>query len=557
MRRFESFRFDRLIALLAVSVCAAMTLISWFGYRAVIEWGNSTALLAERQASKATALMLEAFTRDMSGVQQTVLTSPQLTQFAFERPHEIADVIASAFARYLYPETIFVWKDGHGVESSMFFCRRDRWPPWVATASDQVTFPVVVVRKPEVAEQIFRQILVDAARARRLSAFEISIDGTRYQVVAHLTYSDVFRDHLSGVVGFTVNLPWARTHYFPELSRQAWDSVVGPDADLALSLTDEAGEVVVGSPIGQDAQLTQRSQLRPLFFDPDFEPSPPRDVSRGQWTLAISASNDPVLRRDILMASRIIGVGAVSALSLVVGLSLVVYANRAGAELTRMRSDFVSAVTHELKTPIATIKAAAETLSKDRLTGMSFQTCGRIVMMEASHLSHLVDNLLAYSRITDVADTYTFEPLNVEALFNDIQQATEGQLDQRGFELSMTIAPGVPHIRADRSALRLLFVNLVDNAMKYSGTERRLLLNAHTDGPMVKIDVVDSGIGIPPEEIPMVTQKFVRGRQVSSGGSGLGLAIAKRIAEDHGGTLGISSVVGTGTTVTVTLPAAS
>ena len=557
MRRFESLRFDRLVALLAVGVLAAMTLIIWFGYRAVVEWRNSSALLAERQASKAADLMLEAFTRDMSGVQHTVLTSPQLMQFAFERPHDIADVIASAFARFLYPETFFLWKDGHAVDETVFFCRQDRRAPWTVATADHVAFPVVVVRDPKLPELIFKQIFLDAARARRLSAFEIPIEGTRYQVVALLNYSDMYRDHLSGVVGFIVNLPWAKTHYFPELSRQAWDSVVGPDADLALSLTDGAGDVVVGAAIDPNAQLTQRTHLRPLFFDPDFEPSPPRDVSRDQWTLAVSASNDPGLRRDIVMARRIVGVGAVSALCFIVGLSLVLYASRTGAKLTRMRSDFVSAVTHELKTPIATIKAAAETLSKDRLTGMSFQACGRIVMMEASHLSHLVDNLLAYSRIADVADTYTFEPLYVDALFNDVQQATEGQLDHRGFELSMTIAPGVPPIRADRSALRLLFVNLVDNAMKYSGAERSVLLHARQEGAMVKIDVVDSGIGIPSAEIPLVTQKFVRGRQVASGGSGLGLAIAKRIAEDHGGTLNISSVVGTGTTVTVTLPAAT
>jgi signal transduction histidine kinase len=403
---------------------------------------------------------------------------------------------------------------------------------------------------------IFKQIVLDAARARRLSAFEIPIDGTRYQVVARLTYSDVFRDHLSEVAGFTVNLPWARAHYFPELSRQAWDSVVGPSGNLALSLTDETGAIVAGAAVDRDLHLTQRARLRPLFFDPDFEPSASRDVSIGQWTLAISASNDPLLRRNILMANRIIAVGAVSALSLVFGLSLAVYATRAGAELTRLRSDFVSAVTHELKTPIATIKAAAETLSRDRLTGMSFQTCGRIVMMEAAHLSHLVDNLLAYSRIADVAHTYTFEPLSVEALFNDVQQATEGQLDQRGFELSMAIGQGVPHIRADRSALRLLFVNLVDNAMKYSGAERRVLLNASHEDEMVRIEVVDSGIGIPADEIPLVTQKFVRGRQALSGGTGLGLAIAQRVAEDHAGKLIISSVVGHGTTVTVLLPAA-
>src|SRR4029453_6368534 len=107
----------------------------------------------------------------------------------------------------------------------------------------------------------------------------------------------------------------------------------------------------------RDLRLNQRAQLPSVVFYPDFEPSASRDVSLGQWTLAINASDDPLVRRNILMANRIIAVGAVSALSLVFGLSLAVYAPRAGAELTQLRSDFVSAVTHELKTPIATIKA--------------------------------------------------------------------------------------------------------------------------------------------------------------------------------------------------------
>jgi len=230
-------------------------------------------------------------------------------------------------------------------------------------------------------------------------------------------------------------------------------------------------------------------------------------------------------------------------------------AARTNTELTAMRSDFVSAVTHELKTPIATIKAAAETLAKDRLTGMSVHACGRIVVMESNRLARLVDNLLAYARITDVSDSYTFQPLEVAAIFNDIQQDFEARLDHQGFELRVAIGADADAVSGDRFALRLLFGNLLDNAIKYSSDRRVISLRAIRTGKMIVIEVEDEGVGIAAEEIPKVMRKFVRARNATGGGSGLGLAIASRIAADHGGRLEIISAVGRGTTVTITIPA--
>ena len=93
--------------------------------------------------------------------------------------------------------------------------------------------------------------------------------------------------------------------------------------------------------------------------------------------------------------------------------------------------------------------------------------------------------------------------------------------------------------------------------MRYSTNDRRIALTARMAAGSVSIEVTDSGIGIPAEELPLVTRKFVRGKQAPAGGSGLGLAISKRIAGDHGGHLKIRSAAGSGTTVTVTLPAAT
>ena len=153
----------------------------------------------------------------------------------------------------------------------------------------------------------------------------------------------------------------------------------------------------------------------------------------------------------------------------------------------------------------------------------------------------------------DAADTYTFTAVEVAAIFKDIQEDFEAQLDGLGFDLDWDIRPGVTTVRGDRTALRLLFGNVVDNAVKYSGSGRSVYLAAEQAGAMVSIAVIDRGIGIFPEDLHRVVKKFARGRNASGSGTGLGLAIASRVADDHGGSLSVTSTVGVGTTVKVLL----
>ena len=293
-----------------------------------------------------------------------------------------------------------------------------------------------------------------------------------------------------------------------------------------------------------------------MFLDSESTLPAARDYVPETWSVAVSGAMSPSVRQDSINGTRVLAFAGASGLIFALGLVLTVRAARASATLTAMRSDFVSAVTHELKTPIATIKAAAETLARDRLTGMSVRTCGRIVVMESRRLARLVENLLAYSRITDAADTYAFVALDVSVIFNDVQEDFEARLDREGFALDIAGAAGLPPVRGDRFALRLLFGNLVDNAIRYSDAGRNVRLHAALADGRVTITVTDSGIGIAPHELPQVIKRFRRGQHALAGGSGLGLAIADRITSDHGGTLRIESGVGVGTTVTVALPIA-
>jgi signal transduction histidine kinase len=541
---------------LALGVCAFVVLLSWYGYRAIVEWRRSYELLAARRSAEGADLLLKAVIRDMRGVQEKVLTSPDWGRFAVERPFELTNLVASIFARYPYPESFFAWGADADRRQPVFFNRSDRRPPWMPHTGRGTRFPVVTEQHAAIGDRFLERIAKDAERSRRMSAFEITLEGVPYQVVAQLTYRDAYREQLSEVVGFTINLRWAREHYFRDLAKQVWAVSGGAAEGLTYGVFDSTGALVVGSPMEEHDALTNTRPFGLMFFDPDLLLDPPPDLDAAPWRVQVSAATDIALAQAIRGANRTFLIGAASALALAIGLVLTARAEHASAKLAEMRSDFVSTVTHELKTPIATIRAAAETWSQNRLSGVdTFHAYGRLVVDETKRLTRLIENLLAYARITDAADVYTFEPLPVGVLFKDIQQEFEVQLDDAGFDLQINIAPGVQRIRGDRFALRLLFDNLIDNAIRYSRTVRRLHLSADPDDGRVVIRVSDSGIGIRPEEIPLVTRKFVRGTRAPSGGSGLGLAIATRIARDHGGTLSIQSTVGEGTTVSVTLPA--
>jgi len=527
----------------------------WFGYRAVAEWRDKSVLLADRQSSDAADLLVTALTRDMGGVQASMLTSPQWNQFSADHPHEVNALVASAFARYPYPEAFFAWKRGARNGDAVLFYRADRRPPWAAAGNGETVFPVITAHEPDVATEVLGTIAAEASRGKDLSFFESTLKGTRSQVVAQLIYADNYREQLARVVGFIVNLDWIRQHYFSDLTQQVWNIGHGTETGLAMQITDSSGTLVAGSVGDLSGPLSHRPTFDLLFVESQTAFPVSSSFPPEKWSVVVSGAGSALLLRDAEAASRVLAFAAFSSLLLAVGLIMTARAARTNTELTAMRSDFVSAVTHELKTPIATIKAAAETLAKDRLTGMSVHACGRIVVMESNRLARLVDNLLAYARITDVSDSYTFQPLEVAAIFNDIQQDFEARLDHQGFELRVQIAAEADAVSGDRFALRLLFGNLLDNAIKYSNDRRVISLRATRAGKMIAIEVEDEGVGIAAEELPKVMRKFVRARNATGGGSGLGLAIASRIAADHGGKLDIISVVGRGTTVTITIPA--
>jgi signal transduction histidine kinase len=417
-------------------------------------------------------------------------------------------------------------------------------------------FPVVVEYAPAVAEALLTRIRQDADVGRRYSAFETTIAGVRYQVVARLLYRDALRERLEGVFGFTVNLPWLRLHYFPDIARQV--ARIGTSgATLPLAVFDATGAHVAGAPADALRPPIARRVFPLSFFDPLAIALDLPDLPREQWEAAAGAGTDRTLSDAIVGGNRTLAVAGIAMGVFMLGLVLTARASQARARLADLRSEFVSTVTHELKTPIAAIRAAGDTMARGRVTGPdALREYSQLVVEESKRLTRLVDNLLAYARITDVTEVYTLAALDLAALLGDVVSGFRTTLRDGGFDVEVDVPPDTPAIRGDRTACLLLFDNLVDNAIRYSHAERSVSIRARTTGPTVTITVTDRGDGIPADELTEVTRRFFRGRNAGSGGSGLGLAIASRIATDQGGSLYIDSAIGAGTTVSVTLPAA-
>jgi len=288
----------------------------------------------------------------------------------------------------------------------------------------------------------------------------------------------------------------------------------------------------------------------------------------------VRMDTDATLSATIAGVNRTLIFSAAAASVLALGLVLTARAVRESERLTELRSEFVSTVTHELKTPIATIRAAGDTIVRGRITSAEgLREYAELVVQEAKRLGRLVDNLLAYARITDVTELYHFDAVDVRALVDDAMQEFGTQLAADRFEVQIEIPPDLPQVWGDPAALRLVLRNLIDNGIRYSGQSRWLSIAAQsTEGARVSIAVSDRGIGIPEDEVDQVTRRFFRGRRTTAGsatpeiadgagaggsataGSGLGLAIVQRIIMDHSGTLNIRGNTPAGTTVTVVLP---
>ena len=226
--------------------------------------------------------------------------------------------------------------------------------------------------------------------------------------------------------------------------------------------------------------------------------------------------------------------------------------------LSEMRSQFVSSVTHELKTPLTAIRMFTETLrlddDVDRATRSEYLDT---ILHESERLSRLVDNVLDFGNIERGKKIYRFGTVRLDDVVEGAARAIQYPLEQAGFALDVAVERGLPPVTADADALQQAILNLLTNAMKYSGDARRIRLGLDRQNGDARIQVIDHGIGIAPADRGRVLERFYRAPSAENEhipGAGLGLTIVAHIAAAHGGAVEIDSRLGAGSTFTVRLP---
>jgi signal transduction histidine kinase len=497
VRRFAALTFGAV--LLATAILAVL------GYVSLRQWQASADLLMREQARDMATMAAEK-------IEMTVLKSEEEYLGALQRL-----LLEPGFR----PAMIADWKSRTPLVGRVYLVDRD----------GRVVYP----RGPEAADEaVVAGLLPEISRGfwerggRRhfpvgdqVVLAAVLQDGSRSPVLAVLSRDDdaLKRDVLAKTLG-------------------------GLEGQSVLAVLDRADRAVYASRPLDDA--------RPVLT-----------VSLGEslpaWRVALyqpeGASPKGAVRRQAMLFTAAF---ALLLIVIILGLGATYRVIRRESEMARLKSDFVANVSHDLKTPLSLIRMFGETLELGRVTDEDTRReYYGVITRESERLTRLIDNVLDFSRIEGGRQRYDIVPGAVEPIVHEVLDAFRYPLAERGFKVDVAIEPDLPEIPLDEAATKQALANLVDNAIKYSGERRRLVVSARRSGAEVCLEVGDEGIGIPASERQRIFEKFYRiGHSETQGrrGSGVGLALVKHIAEAHGGSVTVESRPGEGSRFTIHLP---
>ena len=363
-----------------------------------------------------------------------------------------------------------------------------------------------------------------------------------------------------------------RTHQMPLRDRvaeaiagrgeQRWDSVLNSITD-GIVVTDGEGRIefvnlTAAALLGKaDAPESLQAQHLETLLELNAVTAPDSplldpDLCERQVAddFALPARSDQILRlqRTRLRTAQHAAAGHVWVLRDVTQLKL--------AE--KMRDDFLSSATHELRTPLANIKAYAETLVLSEMTDVEQQKmfCNTI-NAEATRLSRVVDDLLNISSMEAGSLTLTKQEVDLERLLQETVTKTRPQMTQKNITFELVLPEKMPKLQLDKDKFAAAVVNLLGNAAKYTPAGGSVKMQVHIATDTARISIHDSGVGISAEELPMVFEKFFRSKDArvrKENGTGLGLSFTQEVVRLHGGRLEVQSELDKGSTFTIHVP---
>ncbi len=347
-----------------------------------------------------------------------------------------------------------------------------------------------------------------------------------------------------GIVGMILDEEYFHDEVLPQTVNSSLAEFSTDSDGFALRIRNADGRVVYGSPGTGEFTSIRSAQLDFVFTD---------------WSADLyhyGTTPEGAFKANLRIPMILSGLLAVAIL---VGLVLSLRAARHALRLSTMKSDFVSNVSHELRTPVASIRVLADLLRSGKVASPDkVSEYGGLIEAESRKLTHLVDKVLEFSRIESGQQQYEFRELEPKSFLSQIVESFRTRPISSGFEvrLSMPDRKCAP-VRGDGTALTQAIGNLLENAVKYSGTSRLVEVELADEEAGIRISVQDHGIGIEPGEHTRVFDRFHRAARADVHdvkGSGLGLAIVQEIVSAHQGTIDLVSEPGKGSTFHLWLP---
>ena len=555
---------QRLLIACLVAVVAAAVLVIYLERRAAALQRVRTDMVV-RQVCERTAAALATRTRELlgAGVLGTIesIGHREIERYNLTR---VDDALAAGTRQHTYVDRFFFWhaRMPARFERQLLFYR----PPGEAGPRDIATGGAergAFYADPTRGDALWQVGHRLSAQAESFAVEEVRLEGVSYQAVFHFMWANPQRTAAFSVIGFLVNLDDLRARGFAKLAVKSLEPLLNPGMELprlALRVEDAAGRRVMGPDHENALPLplpTAAERFDLLFF-------PRRELGNYLAPLPPVASWRLIVRPEAALPD-----GSPSGLWLlgaVVGLLLIavvcaVGVNREAVRLSQLQSDFVLNVSHQLRTPLAMLSGAAETLGLERLRSPEkIKHYADIVQAQTNRLSALVDQILHVHSADHAATAPSWQRVDLAALVARTAADVQLLADRRGVALAVSPAANSVQIHGDPVALEHAILNLLENAVKYGPeTGNQVRVGVCAAGRQAVVTVADRGAGIARADLPHIFEKFYRGRAEGSTrrGFGLGLAIVRAVIDAHGGTVTVASEPGRGSVFTVSLPLAS
>ena len=543
-----------IVLAIAATFCAAGVVL-YFQHRALSTLDSQTRVILRQISEQTAADVALEVQRAIDGPVFDTLTAVNHPELRAGRLDLVAREFAEGLKAYPHVERFFVWsaETEAVVPGEALFHGRDlRAPVKLAQGSGP---EVQWDRDPALGRAIL-ELARRHAPAQHIYVAAEGVGPEARQALLRVFWSDARRLEYFAVLGFVVDPATGIQHLFSALHDTSVGALLrrrGGEVPLSLGVINEGGAVVFRSsaPQAEVAKVTLPMQFYPVDR---IDSRLSSGVRASRWQIEVSA--DP--RSGMTGISNGYWPTVLSVLLMLVALGLTVQTNRRAADLSRMQADFVSHVSHQLKTPLSLLSAATETVAMDRAKSPEklAQYLG-IIRSEVARLSALVQRILEYSRLQQRRG-YEFERVDLSALVRETVLAFERSLSSQHLSFSVEARGPASVISADPAAIEQALVNLLDNAVKYSGESKEVIVTVRSQAGSAVIDVTDRGIGIDKADRDRIFEKFYRGSgaSVHREGFGLGLPIIQELIHAHHGRVEVESVLGEGSTFRIVLPLA-